>query len=488
MQVPSYDYQRSLQQVHQGVRTAFESGITKDKQWRRRMLQCTWWMIEDNKDAICSALHSDMHKHRFEALGTDCLTVQNSILQTLGKLDEWTKDEKPARLDPINFLGNATIRKEPLGVTMIIGAWNFPFHSLLQPMVAAIAAGCAMVLKPSDVGSESQSLLLKIVPRYLDTEAIKIVSAGSHEMECILQHRFDHIFYTGSANVGKIIHAAAAVHLTPVTLELGGQGPAIVCKSADIDLAAKRIALTKVTNAGQVCLSVNHVLVDPSVRAVLIGRMIHHFNVFLGGEHNQPDYYSRIINDKSFDRLTTMLEETSGQLNYGGKPNRATRFFPPTIVSNVKTGDALLSEEIFGPILPIVDANLDCAISFTRSTEHPLVLYAFTSDASEKSRILDETLSGGVTFNECGIHTIASDAPFGGVGHSGLGSYHGKYGILTFSHLRTCMNALPNWVDRIMDFRYPPYTDGKLGKGIHETKPPFDREGNSNKDNRDVVK
>lgn len=209
-------------------------------------------MIEDNKKRICDALHADLHKHYQEAYTGDCGGVQADILRTLNKLDEWTKDERPERSDPLNFLGGATVRKEPLGVTLIIGAWNYPVTLLLQPMVAAIAAGCAMILKPSDVASATQDVLMDIVPQYLDHDAIRCVSAGAQEMGYILEHRFDHIFYTGSPSIAKIIHAAAAKHLTPVTLELGGQCPAIVAESANVDLTAKHIAVTKFMNAGQV--------------------------------------------------------------------------------------------------------------------------------------------------------------------------------------------------------------------------------------------
>lgn len=209
-------------------------------------------MIEDNKKRICDALYTDLHKHYQEAYTGDCGNTQADILRTLKKLDEWTKDERPEKSDPLNFLGRATVRKEPLGVTLIIGAWNFPVSLLLQPMIAAIAAGCAVILKPSDVASATQDVLMEIVPQYMDQDAIRCISAGPQEMGYILEHRFDHIFYTGSPNVAKIIHAAAAKHLTPVTLELGGQCPAIVAKSANLDLTAKHIAVTKFMNAGQV--------------------------------------------------------------------------------------------------------------------------------------------------------------------------------------------------------------------------------------------
>ncbi|RAK87674.1 aldehyde dehydrogenase [Aspergillus costaricaensis CBS 115574] len=464
--------------AYASVRAAFASGRTKSKDWRRHQLKRAWWMVEDNKDRILDALRADLNKHPLEAMLGEITGLQNDILRTLDKLDEWTMDEKPTRWDPINFLGGTVVRQEPLGVSLIIGAWNFPFMLTLQPLVAAIAAGCAVVLKPSDVAQASQDLLMEIVPMYMDRDAITCVSAGPSEMKHILESRFDHIFYTGSANVAKIIYAAAAKHLTPVTLELGGQGPAIVAPSANIDLAAKHIAWAKFSNAGQICVNVNHVLIDPSIREAFLTRLIHYFDEFTGGRDNKPDYYSRIINERNFDRLESLLDRTSGKVIYGGIRDRQNRYFGPTIVVGVSPDDPLLSEELFGPILPIIDADLDTAISFTRSIEHPLALYAFTNIESEKKRIQDETSSGGVTFNDCLLHAAALDAPFGGVGNSGTGCYHGKYGILAFSHLRTYTNAIPTWMEGAMGARYPPYSEKNIRKLSPPVKAPFDREGN----------
>ncbi|KAH8901404.1 aldehyde dehydrogenase [Thozetella sp. PMI_491] len=433
------------------------------------------WMIEDNKDAMAQASFEDLHKHPFEAV-MELMGVQKEILQTLDKLDKWTAPEYPARTDFLNFMGGATVRTVPLGTALIIGAWNFPFSVVLHPAASAIDAGCTMLLKPSDVARASQKLLKELVPKYLDPTAIQVVTAGPSEMGYILQQRFDCIFFTGSANVGKIVYAAAAKHLTPVTLELGGQGPAIVCKSANIDIAAKRIASAKFMNSGQICLNVNHVLVDPSVREALVDRLIHYFDIFLGSKKELPEYYSTIINERNFDRLDNLLEKTDGKVLYSGTRNREAKFFGPTIVL-IKPDDILMSEEIFGPILPIMDADLENALSVTASGEHPLALYGFTADAAEKERILERTQSGGVTFNDCFMHVAARDVPFGGVGNSGTGAYHGRYGILAFSHLRPHIEGLPSWMESLMWFRYPPYTLAAVEKVAPLVRPPFDRDG-----------
>lgn len=451
-------------------------------------------MIEDNKEHIADALYADIHRHRQESYISDCAVVQSDILNTLKKLDEWTKDEKPSRWDLINFMGATVVRKEPKGVALIIGAWNFPITLLLQPMVAAIAAGCTVIVKPSDLAPAVQDLLMELFPRYLDRDAIRCVSAGPQEMPYILEQRYDHIFYTGSALVGKIVHAAAAKHLTPTTLELGGLAPAIVTPDANIDVSAKHIASTKFQNAGQVkpshhdpnrpkltgahkiCLNVNHVLVDPSVREPLVNNLIRYFDIFTEGKE-QPEYYTHIVNERNFDRLDRLLSQTSGQILYGGHRDRKARFFGPTIVA-VKPDDILLTEEIFGPILPIVEADLDAAIAFTKGTGRPLALYAFTNNQAERQRVLNETQSGGVTFNDCMWHCLALDAPFGGTGSSGHGYYHGRHGVREFSHLRTYTGAFPAWMEYFMDRRYPPYNLEKARMLAPQVVPPFDRDGN----------
>ncbi|KAJ5166126.1 Aldehyde dehydrogenase NAD(P)-dependent [Penicillium canariense] len=473
-----FSTEAEFDQAYNTVQNTFATGATKDKEWRRQQLKRTWWMIEDNKDRICAALFTDLHRHRYETGLSDIAMLQNDILRTLEKLDEWTKDEKPTRWDIINFMGGTRVRKEPKGVALIIGAWNFPFLLLLQPMLAAIAAGCAMILKPSDMAPAAQDLLMEILPQYLDGSAIRCISAGPQEMPHILDQRYDHIFYTGSGNIGKIVHEAAAKHLTTVTLELGGQAPAIVTANANVDLSAKHIAATKFTNAGQICLNVNHVLVDPTVREAFVNSMIQHFDIFMGGRDTKPEYYTHIINDRNFDRLDRLLTSTSGKIVYGGRRDRSTRFFAPTIVTGVKPGDSLLSEELFGPILPVMDADLDSALTYTRSGDRPLGIYAFTEKQAEKTRVLDETQSGGVTFNDCTLHVVACDAPFGGTGPSGQGYYHGPHGVREFSHLRTYVDALPAWMEWLMDARYPPYSVEKLNKLAPAVKPSFDREGN----------
>ncbi|OAA74020.1 Aldehyde dehydrogenase NAD(P)-dependent [Cordyceps fumosorosea ARSEF 2679] len=464
----------------------FQSNVTKPLEWRIKQLRKAWWMLEDNKERIVDALKTDLHKHRQEALPIDVVGVQSAILEALKHIKSWNADERPARTNPLNFLGGARIRREPKGVALIISAWNYPFMELFEPLAAALAAGCTAVLKPSELAPASQDLIARIVPEYLDRDAVRVVTAGPAEMDHLLGRKFDHIFFTGSTAVGKIIYARAAPTLTTVTLELGGRGPAIVTARADVDLAARRIANVKFLNSGQVCVGVNHVFVDPKVKAPFLAALAKYFDKYLGGGHAagastvNPGHVTNIINDRHYNRLEGLLEKSSGNIIYGGGRDPATRYFAPTVVDNVTTDDALLSEELFGPILPVLDATLDEAIAYTAAHDHPLSLYGFTESTAERRAILERTRSGGVTFNDGVLHMAMKDAPFGGVGASGTGAYHGIYGFREFTHLRT-VAAIPGWADALLSFRYPPYTNAKALAQIKATgggaTVPFDREG-----------
>lgn len=426
-------------------------------------------MFEDNKERIVDVLKQDLNKHRQEALPIDVVGIQAAILEALKNIKKWNADEKPGRTNPLNLLGGARIRREPKGVALIISAWNYPFMELFEPMVGALAAGCAVILKPSELAPAAQNLIVRMVPRYLDQSAVRVITAGPSEMDYLLSKKFDHIFFTGSTVVGKIVYARAAPNLTTVTLELGGRGPAIVTPNADIDLAAKRIANVKFLNSGQVCVGVNHVFVDPKVKAPFLKALTKYFDQYLGGSSAvNPGYVTNIVNDRHYNRLEGLLEKTSGNIIYGGDRDPATRYFAPTVVDNVTTDDSLLSEELFGPILPILDATLDEAIEFTAANDHPLSLYGFTSSRAEQQAILDRTNSGGVTFNDGILHMAMKDAPFGGVGGSGTGAYHGRYGFDEFVHLRT-VASIPGWMDAMLAFRYPPYTNAKAIAQIKAT-------------------
>ncbi|KAG6038669.1 hypothetical protein E4U41_003904 [Claviceps citrina] len=477
----SYSSEAQVDEAIKTVTSTFRSNRTKSLEWRIKQLRKTWWMLEDNRERIIQALKADLNKHRQEALPVDVAGVQNACLEALASIKEWIKDEKPRRTDPFNLFGGARIRKEPKGVALIVSAWNYPFMELFEPMICAIAAGCVTILKPSELAPTSERLICEIVPKYLDQSAIRVVTAGPKEMNHLLEKTWNHIFFTGSTAVGKIVYAKAAPNLTSVTLELGGRGPAIVTPSADIDLAAKRIANAKFMNAGQVCVGINHVFVDPSIKHKFIAALSKYFDQYRSGPSCEPAYATHIINDRHFKRLDGLLEKSQGQIVYGGERNPENRFFAPTIVDGVTPSDPLLSEELFGPILPILDATLDEAISYTAQHDHPLALYGFTSSEQEKQKILRQTNSGGVTFNDAILHMMVKDAPFGGIGASGMGAYHGVFGFKEFTHLRTVVNV-PGWMELLLKVRYAPYTDEKAAAMVKatgtKTSVPFDRNGN----------
>ena len=331
----SFTTAEQFEQLYARVIRTFTSGKTLSLAWRKWQLKQLWWMVEDNRNDLLAALKKDLNRHDFESLASDIYAIRTEILETIQHLEEWAGDEYPKAGFIFGTLGKARIRKEPLGVTLIIGAWNFPVLLVLKPLVAAIAAGCCAIIKPSDLTLATQNVLAEIVPKYLDTDAIRVVTAGPSEMTYILDHKFNHIFYTGSAKVARIITAAAAKHLTPVTLELGGQSPAVLTPSADVDLAAKRIASTKFLNAGQICLSVNHVFVPPVIHEEFVQRLIYWFDKFLGENKDNPKDMVKIINDRNFDRLEGLVSRTYGSIAYGGKMNREDGYIQPTVVTGV---------------------------------------------------------------------------------------------------------------------------------------------------------
>jgi aldehyde dehydrogenase (NAD+) len=310
----------------------FSTGKTKDLKWRKWQLKQLWWLVADNEEAFIQALKEDLNRPAFETSHADLLGMKMDILEHIENLEKWTADARPDAGFIFGKLGGARIRKEPLGVALIIGAWNFPLLLLMQPLIPAIAAGNCVMLKPSELATATEKLLVELVPKYLDQDAIRIVTGGPADTGRILEHRFNHIFFTGSSKVARFITAAAAKHLTPTVLELGGQGPAIVTASADVDLAAKSIALSKYQNAGQICLSTNHVFVDPKIHDEFVLRLEYWFDQFVG---DAPDSFTHIVNERNYDRLTNMVEATSGKIVYSGKNDKKTRYMHPTVVIDI---------------------------------------------------------------------------------------------------------------------------------------------------------
>ncbi|KAJ5963589.1 uncharacterized protein N7479_003465 [Penicillium vulpinum] len=465
-----YESAEEIQTFHSILVSKFRTGQTKDLAWRKWQLKQLWWLVEDNEQAILDAIKADLNRSEVESYLTDLAGIRKDIIYHLDNIDAWAADEIIGDSFIARRLGLARIRKEPLGVVLIIGAWNFPVLLVLQPLIAAITAGCCAIIKPSEVAVACQNLLRDLVTQYLDPTAIRLVCAGVPETTKLLELPFNHIFFTGSANVGRHISAAAAIHLTPVTMELGGQSPAIIGRSADVERAAKSIAYAKFLNAGQICLTVNHVFVDAAVHDVFVDRLQYWNSQFL---HGEKTITTAIVNQQHWKRLFGLLHQTKGTIVSGGSGNDESRRMEPAVVVDLDMDDPLLSEEIFGPICPVIKANVRQACQRINKGEHPLALYIFSSDSSEIQDILDNTNSGGVTINDVILHAGFPGAPFGGVGGSGHGYYHGPYGFKSFSHLRTIMSS-PKWFDRLISFRYPPFSAAKKAK-IPQTKAKFKR-------------
>lgn len=473
----SYTPSQEVDAIHSQLKETFASGLTKDLAWRKWQLKQCWWMLEDNEDRILAAMDADLHNHPIEA-GLQFSMLKNGVLAHLNNIENWTATKPvPNGGLVMGWLGKARVRKEPLGTTVIIGAWNAPLFTCLCPLIGAITAGCCAVIKPPELARHHQSLIVDLFAAYLDTRAIRVVTGGPEETTHLLSKRWNHIFFTGSNKVARIVGAAAAKNLTPTVLELGGQGPCIVEKTCDVDFAARRLAFVKFWNAGQVCISANHVFVEPEIVDELLQKVAYWHAQLLKktatGEGG-ADHFSRIINERNYDRVTGLLEKTQGEVIHGGLAhcNRSDLYIHPTVVNLGSLSkpdgssallDPLMSQEIFGPILPVITATVEEAIQAINSMPNPLALYVFSRERAVIEHVLDNTLSGGVTVNNFMMHSFLPDAPFGGVGDSGYGVAQGELGVNAFSHLRAVVEP-PTWLDKLMQFSYPPYDRKNLEK------------------------
>lgn len=473
----AYSSKNDIDDIHRQLRETFATGLTKDLAWRRWQLKQLWWLLNDNDDRLLAALHADLHKPAFEAT-MELSAAKEDILLHLKNIENWTGTKPVSNAGfVLGWLGKGRIRKEPLGTALIIGAWNFPIGVLIPPLIAAITAGCCAVIKPSELAPHTATVLVELLGMYLDPRAIRGVTGGAEETTYALTKRWNQIFYTGSSRIGRVVATAAAKHLTPVVLELGGQGPCIVTKTADVDLAARRTAWIKFFNAGQICISTNHVFAEPEVVDEFVERLAYWNEQLLktrGAEESGKDQMAHMVNERQFDRLAGLLEKTEGKVVYGGleKSDRATRFFHPTIVTlgslsqpkgKSAMADTLMSEELFGPTVPVITATVDEALREINALSEPLALYIFTRDRAVSEHILNNTLSGGVTINNVFVHTATGDAPFGGVGESGYGAYHGSNGVEAFCHRRPVVEP-PTWVDKFVGFMYAPYGKDGIAK------------------------
>ncbi|HEY4334174.1 MAG TPA: aldehyde dehydrogenase family protein [Ilumatobacteraceae bacterium] len=446
--------------IVQDLRVAYDAGVMRSLDARRTQLKQLRRMLVEAEAAILAAMVADLGKPPMEAYAAEIGLVLTEIDEALKHLGAWAAPER-TKVALAFKPGAAEVVPEPLGVVLIIAPWNYPVQLLLAPLVAALAAGNTVVVKPSEVAPATAAAMAEMIPRYLDTRVVRVVTGGVDETTALLAERFDHIFYTGNGTVGRIVMTAAAKNLTPVTLELGGKSPTIVAADADLRVAARRIAWGKFLNAGQTCVAPDYVLVAESVEADFTKQLTHAIEDFYGKDPQASPDYARIVNERHWDRLTGLLDGGGYETTVcGGHGDRATKFIPPTVLRGVKPDAALMQEEIFGPLLPVISVtDIDEAIRFVNDRDKPLALYIFSRSEATISRVLERTSAGGVCINHTVVHVAVGALPFGGVGGSGMGAYHGKAGFDTFSHRKAVLRKPTKPDPSIL---YPPYKAWKF--------------------------
>jgi aldehyde dehydrogenase (NAD+) len=447
---------KEIPAVVAGLRKTFDAGTTRPIAWRREQLERFRTMMIDREAELAAALQKDLGKPPMEAYVAEIHFVQAEIEHALKNLRRWTRNESvstPLALQPAKSM----IVREPLGVVLIIGPWNYPVQLVLGALVPAIAAGNCAVLKPSELAPASSAAMARLVPQYLDTSVVQVVEGGVAETQALLAQKFDHILFTGGGTVGKIVMEAAAKHLTPVTLELGGKSPCIVDRDADLDVAARRIAWGKFFNTGQTCIAPDYLLVQKDVEAPLLEKIKAAIARFYGDEPKKSPDYGRIINARHHARLVGLLGD--GEVVTGGQHDVSERYIAPTVLKDVKPESKVMADEIFGPILPVIAVkDVDEAIAFVNARPKPLALYVFAKERAVQDAVLARTSSGGACVNDVIVHPAVPDLPFGGVGPSGMGAYHGRAGFETFTHRKAVVRK-STAIDPAL--RYPPYDANK---------------------------
>lgn len=438
-------------------REFYNKNITKNIDYRIKALKKLKETIIKKEEKINQALKKDLNKSAFESYMCEIGIVLNELTYTIKNVKKWSKVKK-VKTPISHYHSKSFIIPESYGLTLIISPWNYPFMLAIQPLISAISAGNCSIIKPSEYSPNTSKIIKEIVTEAFNEEYVAVVEGGIIESQELLNEKFDYIFYTGGTEVGKIIMEKAAKNLTPVTLELGGKSPCIIDETANIELAAKRIMFGKILNAGQTCVSPDYILVHNKVKEEFIKNIERYIIDFLGKKPIDNTDYPRIINEKHFERLKKLI--TNENIIYGGNFDKETLKIEPTIIDDVKLDSPIMKEEIFGPILPILSfENIENAIEIVKQKEKPLALYLFTNNKKVENKILNEISFGGGCLNDTIIHLASSELCFGGVGTSGMGAYHGKYGFDTFTHYKSILKKY-NWLD--MPIRYHKYTNKKL--------------------------
>jgi aldehyde dehydrogenase (NAD+) len=443
------------------LRKTFASGRTRSVEWRKQQLLALAALMEENEDAIGKALAEDLDRNPVEAFIADVATTVSEAKYAAKKVRKWMR-RKYLLLELPQLPGRGWVEYEPYGTVLIIGAWNYPFYLTLGPAVGAIAAGNAVILKPSEVAAASSRLMAELVPRYLDRDAIAVIEGDGMVSQELIAQGLDRVMFTGGTEIGRKVYQGAAPHLTPVTLELGGKSPVVVAADGDIDVAAKRIAWMKILNGGQTCVAPDYVLADATIRDELVDKI----GAALTKFRSQDDPAGmRIVNQRQFERLSGYISsaetDEKSKVAVGGKCDASNLRIQPTVVVDPDPDGQLMKDEIFGPILPVVTVkSLDDAIAFINARPKPLSAYLFTKSRETRERFIKQVQAGGMLVNHLAFQVSTAKLPFGGVGASGMGAYHGKWGFDEFSHRKSVLTK-PTRPD-FSSIIYPPYTERAL--------------------------
>jgi aldehyde dehydrogenase (NAD+) len=434
-------------------REYFLAGHTRPAAWRRSQLEAVKALFTENHDELCDALWKDLRRNITDADLMDVTYSAKEADYALQHLGAWMEPES-APVPLVFQPGHIRVRRDPLGVTLIIGAWNEPFMLTFGPLTAALAGGNTAVLKPSEVAVSCAAAAARLVPKYFDPRAVAVAEGGIPETTALLEQQWDFIFFTGSPSVGKIVHQAAAKNLTPCVLELGGKSPTIVHSSANLKVAARRIAYGRFMNSGHICTAPDHVLVWPEVKDEFVRHLTESIHEFYGDNPKTSPDYGRVINRRNFDRLVKFFG--SGRIVVGGQSDPSELYIAPTVLVDVSLDSPIMQEEVFGPILPVLEIeSVEAVIKWVNDRPSPLGLYVFAEDHEVVERILHATSSGDAEVNDCAIHPLFPELPFGGVGNSGMGKYHGKWGFEAFTNAR---GVLYHSAKIDPGVRYPPYS------------------------------
>lgn len=438
----------------QNVRDFFQTQSTKDIKFRKKYLKALKKSIKKHEPDILDALKSDLGKNKVEAYATEVGFVMKELSYIIKELKNWAKT-KSVTTPMMQFPAKSFIKYEPYGTVLIIGPFNYPFQLVMSPLIGALAAGNCAVVKPSEMTPQTSMVVQEILEEVFPPDYVKVIQGEKEVTSQLLDERFDYIFFTGSTKVGQIVYEKASKHLTPVTLELGGKSPVIIDDTANLKVAAERIAFGKFMNAGQTCVAPDYVIIDNTVKMKFVKALQTTIQEFYGAQIEQSEDFGRIVNDNHFNRLVNIIEDSRQQVIYGGESNADELFVAPTIILDPELSNSVMQQEIFGPILPIIGYDtFNEVYDIVEQYEKPLALYLFTEDSDQITAVFNRLSFGGGCVNDTILHLANPNLPFGGVGHSGIGSYHGKYSFELFSHEKSYITKSTKLESGLL---FPPY-------------------------------